>query len=77
MAIKIIQNDFNQQGTSNKKNDKAREETGGGIDYHQIKRPTSLQIKTGDIKLENRFETLTDENSSYASLSSDTESDEN
>ncbi|CAB4003213.1 Hypothetical predicted protein [Paramuricea clavata] len=56
-AIKIIQNDFNQQAISRKKSGEAREETGGGIDdnmwkksksKHQSKRPTSLLSNSGE-----------------------------
>ena len=56
-AIKIIQNDFNQQAISKKKSGEAREEIGGGIDdntweksmsKHQSKRLISLLSNSGD-----------------------------
>ena len=56
-AIKIIQNDFNQQAISKKKSGEAREETGGGIDdntweksksKHQSKRLISLLSNSGE-----------------------------
>ena len=41
MAIRMIQNDLTQQGTSNKKSGEAREETGGGVNENTWKKPKS------------------------------------
>ena len=65
MAIRIIQNNLIQHGNSNKKSGEAREETGG----------EGSKRTTGDIKLKNQYNILTDKNLESAT-SSDTESNE-